>query len=408
VRRWAIWSIYAALAIEIVGVVVFAVIYDALDFHIYRLGGQVIGDGKHLYLEQLDAHWFTYPPFAAVLFKPIAALPMVFSRVLWELSSVAAFVTSTVMVLKLAGFRGSRTAMAGIVAAGILLEPVWHTLFLGQINLILLNLILADIWLLSRGRPAGIGVGIAAAIKLTPAIFVVLFLLAGRTKAALTASATFVLCVLLGWLIAPDASRLYWLHIFYDTRRVGAPYISNQSPFGAAIRILGGRDAVGDWYLLVPLMLAVAGLAIGSVFARKGDWLAAAAATGTTGLLVSPISWTHHWVWIVPSLAVLVRDGRRWPALGGYLLFVLAPPWWTPHSGGPREYGWHGWLTPVANSYLIAGLSFLSYLGWQAWLTRTSGTSGTSGTMSIGDADRVPDGFRPVERGQHAATPVRG
>jgi alpha-1,2-mannosyltransferase len=219
----------------------------------------------------------------------------------------------------------------------------------------------------ARGLPrAGFGVGVAAAIKLTPAIFIVFFLLAGRAKSAVIAAATFLGCGLIGWLVAPGASRRYWEHLFYDTSRVGAPYISNQSPYAAAIRIAGGAAHVGAWWVVIPVGLALAGLGAAAVLARRGDWLGAAVVTGCTGLLVSPISWAHHWVWILPALVLLVRDGHRVFAGVGCVLFAVAPFWFTPHSGGPREYGFHGLVTLVANCYLIAGLAFLAYMGWRA------------------------------------------
>jgi hypothetical protein len=253
--------------------------------------------------------------------------------------------------------------------------------------------VLTDVSRVSRGRFAGVGIGVAAAIKLTPAIFIVLLLVTRRTRAAVTASATFALCGLLAYLVAPGASRIYWLHLFHDTTRVGAPYISNQSPFGAVLRISGGVTHLSAWYLLVPLTIGVAGLTVAAVLARGDDWLGAAAVTGTTGLLVSPISWTHHWVWIMPVLVVLVRNGtgRRIPALCAYVLFLLAPMWWTPRSGGPREYGFHGWLTVVANGYLVAGLVFLAYMAYLAtWPTgRGRGTRPASRSSRGGAADDV-------------------
>jgi hypothetical protein len=341
------------LAVEVVLVVAFAVSYNSLDFFIYVLGGDAVLDDSRLYLTQLAGHWFTYTPFAATLFVPLSAPPLALARVLWELASVAAL-----------GYVCSWRVP--VLAAALLLEPVWHSLFLGQINLLLLALILADVRRVSQGRNAGIGIGIAAAIKLTPAIFVVLLLLAGRTRDAARATGAFVVCGLLAAVVAPDASRLYWLDVFYDTSRVGAPYISNQSPFGAVFRIFGEP---GPWFLLVPLVLGSAGLAVATAWARRGDWPAAAVATGVTGLLVSPISWTHHWVWAVPALLLLVRDGRRTAAACGYALFVLAPMWWTPRHGDPDQYGFHRLLTLAANAYLAAGLLFLAYL------TRRLGTT---------------------------------
>src|SRR5262249_20146031 len=154
------------------------------------------------------------------------------------------------------------------------------------------------------GRHAGFGIGLAAAIKLTPAIFVVLLLLTRRTRSALIAGATFVGCGLLGVLVAPGASWLYWSRLFHDTHRVRPPYISKHSPYGALLRLSGASrtgDQIGAWYLLIPLAVGAVGLAAATVFARNDDWLAATATTGVTGLIVSPISWTHHWVWAIPA-----------------------------------------------------------------------------------------------------------
>jgi alpha-1,2-mannosyltransferase len=368
--RWVAPAVYGTLGLELVGVIVFAALYNALDFRIYMWGGHAVLSDARLYAAQAYGHWFTYSPFAAIVFVPIAALPLTLARVLWDLVSLAALGYSLVITLKLAGHRPSRIMVAGVAAAAIALDPVYQTLFLGQINLILLALILTDVWQVSRGRDTGrwvgIGVGIAAAIKLTPAIFIVFFLLAGRTRAALVAAATFVGCGLIGFLVAPSASARYWVHLFYDTKRVGAPYISNQSPYGAAIRLAEGASHIGHWWLVVPLVFGVFGLAVAVVLARRGDWLGAATVTGTAGLLVSPISWAHHWVWILPALVLLVRAGKRIAAGIGYLVFAVAPFWFTPHSGRPDEYGFHWLVTLVANCYLIAGLAFLGFMACRA------------------------------------------
>ena len=366
-KRWVAPVIYVVLGLEVAAVIGFAVGYNALDFRIYMWGGHAVLHDTRLYTDLAYGHWFTYSPFAAVVFVPIAALPLTAARVGWDLASLAALAYSLVLIGKLAGCRPSRLAVAGLVAAAMALDPVYQTLFLGQINLILLALILTDVWRVSRGRTAGLGVGVAAAIKLTPAIFIVFFLLAGKTKPALAGAATFLGCGLIGLAIAPGASRQYWEHLFYDTSRVGAPYISNQSPYAAAIRIAGGAAHVGAWYLVIPVALAAVGLAAATVLARGDDWLGAAAVTGCTGLLVSPISWAHHWVWILPALLVLVRSGHRVAAGLGYLLFAVAPFWYTPHSGGPREYGFHWLVTLAANCYLIAGLAFLAYMTYTAY-----------------------------------------
>ncbi|NUT02198.1 MAG: DUF2029 domain-containing protein [Hamadaea sp.] len=358
-------AVYAALAIEVVALVVFTLLWESLDFSVYMWGGQAVADDARLYTEQALAHWFTYSPFAALVFAPWSVLPLTLGRLLWQLLSVAAFAGGCAVVMRLAGRPVTRLSLAMAVAAGLLLEPVYHSLFQAQINLLLFGMILLDVWLVSRGRFGGVWIGIAAAIKLTPAIFIVFLLAAGRTRAAVTAVVTFVSCGLLGLLVAPEASRLYWLHLFFDTSRVGAPYISNQSPYGMLRRLFTNDPAIDAWYPVIPAVIGLAGLVIAARLARRGDWLAAVAATGVTGLLVSPISWAHHWVWVVPALAVLLRGGRasRVAAAAAYAVFVLAPMWWTPHFGGPGEYGWHGWVTAVANCFLLCGLGFLAYAG---------------------------------------------
>jgi alpha-1,2-mannosyltransferase len=352
------------LLIELGLVAGFAAVYRPFDLSIYLWGGHAVTHGLTLYLQQARANWFTYPPFAAALFTPLAVLPGVVVSLAWELGSVAAFAWACLLTLRLAGRNPSGPVLAATVAAGLLLEPVYHTLFLGQVNIFLLALVLTDVWLVSRGRPGGIGIGLAAAIKLTPAIFIVLLLLTRRTRDAAIAGGMFAVCAVTGFLVDPGASRLYWLHLCYDTSRVRATYISNQSPYGALTRVLGGASHVGSWYLLIPLVLGALGLAVGTTLGRRGDWLGAAAATGITSLLVCPISWTHHWVWALPALVVMLRGGTaaRIAAACGYALFVLAPMWWVPRSAQNTEYGLHGLATLNASCFLIAGIAFLGYL----------------------------------------------
>ena len=149
--------VYGLLGVELAVVIAFAATYNALDFRIYIWGGHAVLHDDRLYLALAYGHWFTYSPFAAIVFVPVAALPLAVARVGWDLVSVVALAYSCVLITKLAGYRPSRIMVAGVVAAAMALDPVYETLFLGQINLILLALILTDIWRVSRGRDAGIG-----------------------------------------------------------------------------------------------------------------------------------------------------------------------------------------------------------------------------------------------------------
>ncbi|MFB9323511.1 glycosyltransferase 87 family protein [Cryptosporangium minutisporangium] len=383
---------------QVLAVVAFALLWNPLDFFIYRLGGQVVGDGTRLYLEQQAAHWFTYTPFAAVTFVPLSVVPLVLARLLWALASVAAFVWVCRTVLLLAGRRPTERVLLGAAAVGLVLEPVWHSLFLGQINLLLLALVVTDLRRAALGKSAGIGIGLAAAIKLTPGIFVVLLLAAGRIRAAMVAAVTFAAGTLVGWLVAPEASLVYWRDVFYDTTRVGVPYVSNQSPYGALVRILGSREDVGAWYVLIPLTLGAAGLAAGAVYARRGDWLAALAATGLTGLLVSPISWSHHWVWALPALVVLWRDGYRRAALAAGAVFVASPMWFTRLLDWPDEI--EAVRVVVANTYLLLGLGLLAHLA--VAVRRSASRPDDVGTLT----EEQPVGEPPLdERSLDAAAP---
>lgn len=354
------------VGLQVLAVVVFALLWNPLDFFIYRLGGQVLGDGRVLYTERQAGLFFTNTPFAALCFKPLSWVPLIPARTLWELVSVLALALAGREMLILNRIPVTGPRLAAVVAGGLMLEPVWHTLFLGQINLILLALVLFDLRRIGSGHGGGIGVGVAAAIKLTPGVFIVLLLLAGRVRAAATAAATFCACALLGHLADPQASWFYWREVFYDTTRVGVPYISNQSPFGALVRLLGGREHVGSWYLLIPVLLLGLGLVVAVRYTRRGDWASAVAVGGLTSLVVSPVSWSHHWVWALPAVAVLISNGRRWAAGGAAAVLVLSPMWWLPrHSTSALLDVVLGF---TANAYLVLGLALL------AWFAVRSGS----------------------------------
>jgi Glycosyltransferase family 87 len=389
--------VYALLFLELGLLIGFVAVYRPFDLNIYLWGGRAVLHGLRLYRVQDQANWYTYPPFSAAVFTPLTALPSVVVGLAWELGSLAALAWGCVLTLRLAGYRPERMVVLAMLAGAFVLEPMYHTLYLGQVNIFLFTLVLIDVWRVSQGRTAGIGVGIATAIKLTPGIFVLFFLVTRRWKDALVASLTFVACGLVGYLIDPSASRLYWTKLFYDTKRVSIPYISNQSVYSGIIRIAGGVSHGGLWVDLISVILGAAGLALAATLVRRQDWLGAAAVTGITGLLVSPIAWTHHWVWALPALVVLMRGGKaaRISAVCGYVLFVLAPNWFTPHTHEDGQFGFHGLLTLVANCFTIAGLAFLGYVAVCTYLPRHSGTglprhSGTGQASGPVDPDNKP------------------
>jgi len=290
---------------------------------------------------------FTYPPFAAVSMAPMACVGLGTAIVGALVLNLAAL---GVVLRILAGPGWRRYGWFGwalLACALALFEPLRDTFSFGQVNLLLLALVLGDGWLLStgRGRWAGVGIGLAAAIKLTPALFIALLLLARRWKAAAVATAVALGATGLAALVVPDASKFYWTDALWDTTRVGRlDYVSNQSLQGVLARL--GETGRPLWATVVVLVLAVWAVRARHAVA-VGDWTAAFALTGLTACLISPITWVHHLVWLLPAFAVLVRAGH--PRIAGALYAVMCTSvvwlWFDDSSGidgflGSNTYTW--------------------------------------------------------------------
>ncbi|MEX1652509.1 glycosyltransferase 87 family protein [Streptomyces pseudovenezuelae] len=323
---------------------------DWFDLRVYH--GAVdtwVHHGGRLYDYRVPgtAYGFTYPPFAAVAMLPMALLDLRAAIAVGLLLNLAAL---AVVVRLLTGRAWRRHGWYGCAlgaCALALFEPLRDTFSFGQVNLLLLALVLVDAWLLATGRErwAGAGIGLAAAVKLTPAIFIGLLLLARRGRAAAVATVVALTATGFAALVAPDASRFYWTDALWDTSRVGRlDYVSNQSLQGILTRL--GETDRALWAVAVLLTLGV-----WAVRARRavaaGDWAAAFALTGLTACLVSPITWVHHLVWLLPSFAVLVRTGH--PRIAGALYAVLCTSvvwlWFDDASGvdgflGSNLYTW--------------------------------------------------------------------
>ncbi|WP_308071316.1 glycosyltransferase family 87 protein [Streptomyces spinosus] len=281
------------------------------------------------------AYGFTYPPFAAVAMLPLALL----GRTAAIAASLLVNLAALVVVLRVLAWphgRGQgwyRWALCLCLLA--LFEPLRDTVSFGQVNLVLLALVLGDSWLLAsgRGRWAGAGIGLAAAVKLTPALFVGLLLLAGRRRAAGTATAVALAATSLAAWADPAASRFYWTEALWDTRRVGRlDYVSNQSLQGVLARL--GETGRPLWATVVLLTLCVWAWR-GRRAAVTGDWPAAFALTGAAACLVSPVTWVHHLVWLLPSFAVLIRAGRPRTAAVLYAVLCTSVVWlWFDDASG--------------------------------------------------------------------------
>lgn len=367
-RRGRLLAGAIALLVLVFGVVVWLAGWHlGADSAVYRAGALTLVHGDPLYTRDVLTalpDWvrlpFTYTPAAAPLFLPLALVP---SGLVWGVIAFLSVVALMVVVTVVSSSPGGSSllgrrwwALPAGTAIALVLEPVWKTLFLGQINLILMAFVVLDVLVLSlRGsRWAGVLIGVAAAIKLTPLIFVPHLFFTGRWKDGLRALGTFVALEAVMFAVIPVDAARFWRDSATDPSRVGSVHwIFNQSLNGLVNR----ASALAPWSLAVAVGVAAV-LAVPAVWLvvrlhRRGEDAGALLVTAFYGLLLSPVSWSHHWVWCVPLLTLLVVKARWWAAAAVALLFASQIVMLVP-NGGDREFGWGlGWSV-LGNVYVLA------------------------------------------------------
>ena len=385
------------------------------DFDVYRLGGQVLLDGGDLYgpLPQLaeGAYLpFTYPPLAAALFTIFTVVPLGVGQAVFAAISIACLLLVCRIVLGHLSVRPNVDLWWLAVAAttvGLWLEPVRDTLNFGQINLVLMTLVIVDA-LVGRGKWwSGLLVGLAISIKLTPAVFLLLFFLRRDWRTLVVSAVSAVAYAGIGYLVAPDDSVTYWTSTLFDTDRIGSPHFANNQSLKGELGRLGTESTVA-WFvasLIVGLLIAWAAWRLISATEAPASEVPVtvapateasatlapateAAQAGTTArpdgptdvasvltvafaaLFCSPVAWDHSWVWIVPLLLTLaafaVRPGASaiwWWLIGtGLVGFAVSP-----HQRIPQRYdaelSWAWWQHLVGSSYLIWGLAVIVAFG---------------------------------------------
>ncbi|MFC5028028.1 glycosyltransferase 87 family protein [Streptomyces sp. DSM 41987] len=371
-----------ALALALAGYALFFSTYPVpmADMLVYRAEGAAVASGQDLYGFRVT-RWnlpATYPPFAALLFVPTTWLPLGALRggfVLGNLGLLAALTHLSLRCTSRPGGSRHPAALIALPAGALCLEPVFQTFVYGQINLALAVLVLWDLSRPDGARGKGFAVGIAAGIKLTPAIFAVYLALTGRTREATTAACAFAGTVLLGIAVLPGASVDFWTTRLYETDRVGKAWIiDNQSLQGLLARLLH-TEHPGLVWVAAAALTAAAGLAVATCAARRGLEAWGVLCAAVTALLVSPISWSHHWVWCVPLLALLAAHTRGLPwrraaVLATAAAFACRSMWLTPHQGDlDLHLPW--WQQPLASPYPLLGLAFLA--GTALCLRRANG-----------------------------------
>lgn len=410
-HRWIPrWMLTFGIVMSGVSVAAFAVIdvaspsqrWSMLDLHIYRWAGLVARHSGNLYSSHFPGYHlrFTYPPLAALIFAALSAISM--SALTWLVTVASA--TSLVVALWLtfgmlgyqrsAGRIGATLAVAGLA---LWLQPVQDTLKFGQVNLILMLIIMADLCRPDGARFKGAGVGLTAGFKLTPLIFIAYLLLTRRFRAASVASAAFVLTIVGSLILLPTQSQRFWFAgLFLDSHRTGNnAYMSNQSLHGSLARLLGSVSAAQPYWLASSIVVGIIGLLLAAMAGQYKQEMIGILTCALTGLLISPVSWSHHWVWVAPALIVAgdmairigasvpqsiqddqdtgrfaswgLRSGWR-PMITWTAIAVLAAPFFTlPEALVPASVvqgtGAHGLQVLIGNLYVITGLIVLCLVG---------------------------------------------
>ncbi|WP_024877794.1 glycosyltransferase 87 family protein [Saccharomonospora piscinae] len=367
-----------------------------VDSAVYRAGALTLLQGEPLYEGNTlgaEPWWallpFTYPPAAALLFAPLAFFPV---QVAWGLVAAVSFLSLALVIRvtiaalpRLAGelprwaSPARATLIFTIVAFG--LEPVWRTIFLGQINLILMALVVLDVLVLCRrdSRWGGVLVGVASAVKLTPLIFIPHLLFTGRRADAARALGTFAGLQGLLFVVAPSDAARFWTHTVFNQGRIGPMHwAGNQSLNGLLNRLTDLAPWASTAALGIGALLAPFAVWLMLRFHRRGQHLYALLVTAFYALLVSPVSWSHHWVWAVPLIVVLVARlprttpataWRRWALAGSVIVVFLSCVLLVLPNGRNLELHWEFWQVVLGSAYLLVPVVLTATLGLR-WLVR--------------------------------------
>ncbi len=344
------------------------------------------GDLYHWYANPPQSLWpFTYTPLAAWIISPLTRLSYQSATVLLVIATPLCTAVATHVVLRRSGV-GPRTshslapwiALIGVIA----LEPFPKTMEYGQVNAILMALVAVDLLAIpGHSKWRGALSGLAAAIKLTPAVAILVLLVRREWRAAATMVGSAVGLTVLAGLFAPTETRQFFTWAMWDPGRAGfADYSGNQNLKGAIARALP-ESAWNPTWAVCSLLTVVAAWFL----CRRLDRLREAddkagdigpiltlqvSVVMVLGLLISPISWSHHWVWCLPTLMSVGAAAWRWRStvlgvagIAGIAVFVLAMQWWFPEQNHV-EQGWPAWAKFVGSSYSWWALGCGGSLWW--------------------------------------------
>lgn len=383
VRRWQSAALsVGAVTLTVLSIYLMAIRgYAFIDLEVYRFGVRAWLSGGDIYGSLPATNLgialpFIYPPFAAIALSPMALIPLDPAVVLNFGLSVTALAVTIYLVARrlLPGGRLPALLVAGFaLPLALWLEPVRETMGFGQINLFLMVLVAVDC-LVERPRwPRGLLVGIAAAIKLTPGVFLLYFLVRKDFRAAGVAVLSGAAATAVGFLVLPTESVRYWFGGFAGAGGFsGSPYAMNQTVQAALARfdLAEGVQSV-LWMLVALLVVGASAVGIWRA-ARLGDPVIGMLVAGTAGLLLSPTSWSHHWVWAAPALVAFAVYAVRGRSAGWITVSLLtaAVCFVGVHGYLPRsndeELRWNALEQFVGDSYVLLALALLLCWAWPA------------------------------------------
>lgn len=359
-----------------------------VDLEVYVRGGQhVIGGTDNLYRDYSGILPFTYPPIAAVLFVSTLAVPSTLQPLALALLSVACYVGISAIwwhnTIGKARPQLTWWAFPAAVTAASLLQPVPATYYFGQVNLIL-GFVLTVAVFSTNPWVRGFLIGLAMSIKLTPGVFLLWLLVTKKFKEAAITVGAFVSLTIIGFIVLPQSSWIYWGGKGFNDSRVGAPgQPSNQSLNGFVWRIFGEGGNRAIWLILAVVTMAAC-LYLAKRLLDAGQLPASAAVIAFSALLCSPISWLHHWIWFWPAMLVTIAayftaktSGDRGNAnFSKRLAIAIAAVvvsrivWITPFTVDPNIFQLV--IRQLLNcSVMLTALVFL-YWSWRVLVSRAS------------------------------------
>lgn len=331
--------------------------WTQLDLDVYRKGAAALAGGRPIYELVPGQYPFTYPPFAAILMLPLGLVERSAAIAAMAALSLAAFALICAITSK--RLHIDRRIGWFLALGALSLQPFFNTFELGQINLILMALVMLDC-LVVPSRYRGLGVGLAAAIKIVPGIFVLYFLLRRDWRAVARSCVTFAATILVSAIVTPHQALSYWTHLMDDAARTGDTISSvNQSAQAVVARLMHDRYPPIAVVVLVGLCaIAIAALAARKQLARGHD-LAALVCIAIGGLLASPVSWSHHYVWAAPALIILFLEKHTVAAAVGAAIFYVAP-WQNISFDNGVELTYGPWELFVSAAYPLAAIVWLA------------------------------------------------